>query len=335
MTELKIVLDFHGAQLTVSSTQASWVNKIEAMFAPFVAPNANPDLPDFSLVLKHADETVPPLPETPVAYAGPLPDRNEAKVFVHGETTIIALDTGIRTDIRHDLKRATAWLPSLHAKQFFGSCLMTVVDAALFNAGQQLLHAASMVNPADGSAILMCVPSGGGKTTTSLALARRGFALMTDDASVLKPTVDGFEVWGLPRALKVHENTRAMLAWLPDIKSEWDENGEKGYAVDILRDQIAVAEQKPHRLGSVILIGERSISGHNVRSANKAEVLIALAHDNVGIQETGMSRKAQTSFGLMVEALRQARCFTLSAGTDLDNLPEAVTNALAAGNARP
>ncbi|MDR3515919.1 MAG: hypothetical protein P4M00_08890 [Azospirillaceae bacterium] len=61
------------------------------------------------------------------------------------------------------------------------------------------VHAAGLV--IDGATMMLCAPSGGGKTTLALGLAASGATLLTDDTVAI--VKDDFSVVGLPVALRV------------------------------------------------------------------------------------------------------------------------------------
>jgi hypothetical protein len=230
--------------------------------------------------------------------------------------------------IDHGAGTADAYLRPGSQAQFFGSAIMLLVDAALTAAGQELIHGASLVEARSGLAILIVVPSGGGKTTTSLALARGGFRLMTDDASVLQPDRSRPRVWGMPRMLKVHRRTAELLPWVGPLTDKWDENGEQGVALESIGDRIAIATPAPVELGAIILLGPRSSGGSHVAPLAKSEMLTAIAHDNVAWRPAGMTPKAVRRFETFARTVAQVPAFRLSAGTDLASLPDLLRTAL-------
>jgi hypothetical protein len=318
-------LDFHSTVLSINSPAKQWSDRIRAVFPDFVRA-FNETSASFALKLR---ETANPLTHgLPLTYTGKMSDGQHADIYQNDDRTIIELEGGTSVEIGHTTQTATAYLAEGAAHRFFGTALMTVIDAALAAQGQQCVHSASLTIPGTDKAVLMCVPSGGGKTTTALALARGGFNLITDDSSVLVKQDNRFRIWGMPRALKVHRNTAAMLPWLGPLSDTWDINGEQPVEMATLSEKAGIAPDAVCELGAIIMIGERSPQGHVIAKTGKAEVLIALAHDNVGWRAEGMTPKAMRSYSVFAEAVQSVPVLKLCAGTDLAALPGLVDKAL-------
>jgi hypothetical protein len=326
MTDAALMLDFFGARMLVCGDR-KWLGPVRATFADFVADDprlaAGFNVKIQEIANTHIEHGLP------LTYEGPMADGNHCRIYESESRVVIEVPDGGVTVIDHAGRRAEAQLLPGSQSKFFGSVFMTIIDAALVAGGQQLTHAASLVDARSGKAILFCVPSGGGKTTTSLALAHDGFSLMSDDASVLVPDQDGFQVWGMPRALKVHVKTADLLPWVGPLEAIWDENGEQGVELHTLRGRIGIAPVKPAPLGAIVLIGPRSQAGNVVKPAAKPDILVALAHDNVAFRAAGMTPKAMRSYGVYARAVANVPTFELNAGTDLDALPLVLMEALA------
>lgn len=321
-------LDFHSAVMSIQSPREDWSNRIKAVFGGFVR-DYEQSRAQFRLGLHEDDNTEGRNHGLTLTYEGKMSDGQEAVIYQSDQRTVIELVGGTWVDIDHGRSSADAFLAKGSEYRFFGTALMTAIDAALAAEGQQCVHSASMTIPGTDKAVLMCVPSGGGKTTTALALAKGGFGLITDDSSVLVRQPNGFKVWGMPRALKVHRNTAQMLPWLGPLSDNWDENGEQPVEMTALAGKAAMAADAVCELGAIILIGPRSPQGHVIAKAPKAEVLIALAHDNVGWRASGMTPKARQSYAIFSQAVQSVPILKLCAGTDLAALPQLVENALA------
>jgi hypothetical protein len=195
-------------------------------------------------------------------------------------------------------------------------------------AGMNLLHGACLTVPNESNAIAICAPSGYGKTTTSLALARGGFGLVSDDASVIGAGDDGLLIWGLPRRLKVHRKTAALLPWIGDLPDAWNEEDEQPISTDTLRNVASIAEPHPTRLAAVIMLGTRSDDGHRMTRLSKSQALVRIAQDNVSSSVTGVKAWNRRHFETVAAMLRSVPVFELRAGPALDTLPPAVAAAL-------
>lgn len=318
-------LDFHSTVLSIISPKLEWSDRIRTVFPDFVR-DFNETSASFAVEINEAEK--PAAHGLPLTYSGKMADGQYAEIYQNDDRTIIELEGRTSVEIDHTAQKATAYLAEGSAFRFFGTALMTVIDAALAAQGQQCVHSASLTIPGTNKAVLMCVPSGGGKTTTALALARGGFNLITDDSSVLVNEGGSFRIWGMPRALKVHRNTAAMLPWLGPLSDIWDINGEQPVEMSTLAEKAGTAPDAICELGAIIMIGERSPQGHVIAKTGKAEVLIALALDNVGWRADGMTPKAMRSYAVFAQAVQSVPVLKLCAGTDLAALPGLVEKAL-------
>lgn len=327
MTETTILLDFAGSRFRVTADAASWIDRLHQAFSGFVSddPVATPHL---ELTIR---ETSTPswARDLPLTWEGQLPDGYAGRVFEADGLAVLEVADGGVLAIDHVERKAVAEFRPGSDARFFGSAVMLVVNAALAAGGQHMVHAASLIEKRSGRAVLICVPSGGGKTTTALALARDGFSLMTDDASALIPDAARPHVWGFPRALKVHRKTAELLPWLGNLPDRWDENGEQGIAIDGLAGRIDVAARRePVELAAIFQLGPRSAGDHAISLLPKSEMLVAIAHDNVAWRPAGMVPRAVRRFDAVAQAVAQVPTFIISAGAELATLPALVAAAM-------
>src|SRR5690606_25086245 len=147
------------------------------------------------------------------------------------------------------------------------------------------LHGAALQIPSRSAAMLIFAPSGRGKTTTSLALARGGFSLMTDDAIALAPGKGPGQqtvAWGLPRALKVHRKTVELLPELAPLASgTYDRNGEQAVKTALLAGIAPLAPHTPYPVAAVVVLRERTEGAHILRPLAKTSALTDIAEDNI------------------------------------------------------
>ncbi len=326
MTEKTTSFDFHGARMRATADNRVWIDRLHQAFPNFVEHAVTPTH-DFALTIRETMEPVP-TPDLPLTWEGRQPDGFMGRVFETEGVAALEIEDGGLVVIDHFRRTAVAHLRPQSHNQFFGSAVMLIVDAALNAGGQQLVHGACLVEQRSGRAVLICVPSGGGKTTTALALAHDGFSLMTDDASVLIPDAMQPRLWGLPRALKVHRRTAELLPWVGPLQNRWDDNGEQGISLESLAGRIAVIPTEPVELGAIMLLGPRSAGEHSVTSLPKGEMLVAMAHDNVAWRPAGMISKALLRFDVFAKTVTQAPTFVISAGLDLASLPALVAAAM-------
>ncbi len=327
MTDRTATFDLCGARLRVTADADIWVERLCRAFKPFLT-NDSPS-PAREFVLTIHETAMPDVShQLPLTWEGRQADGHMGRVFENERMAILEVMDGGISVIDHGAGTAVAHLRPGSQPQFFGSAIMLIVDAALTAAGQELVHGASLIEPRSGLAVLIVVPSGGGKTTTALALARGGFRLMSDDASVLLPDRVSPRIWGMPRMLKVHRRTADLLPWVGPLTDKWDENGEQGVSLESIGDRIAIAEPGPVALGAIILLGPRASGGSRVAPLAKSEILTAIAHDNVAWRPAGMTPKAVRRFEAFARTVAQVPAFRLSAGTDLASLPDVLRTGL-------
>jgi hypothetical protein len=213
-----------------------------------------------------------------------------------------------------------------------------VLDAALAEGGQYLIHGAALVMPGkDPRALLLLAPSGRGKTPAALALALSGFALMTDDAIIVSPTSTADEngpcrAWGLPRSLKVHEVTARLLPRVvPLLGDSWDENGEQVLTTQSLATLTAVVPALSVDVGAVAVIGQRTGQSHQVERLAKPRALQLLAEDNVFRTSVGVPEEQMARFAALTSLVRRTPTYEIRIGNDLATLANAVISGLHAG----
>lgn len=197
------------------------------------------------------------------------------------------------------------------------------LEFALDMDGQQIVHCAGLSFPDSDRTFLICAPSGTGKTTTALALARSGFALAGDDAMVLSRQGDDIYAWGLPRAAKIHKKSIELLPWLANVVGEhWDDADEQA----VTREKLGKAIPTDNRRLRVtdLLLLKRGGAETTLQPLQKAEMLAALAADNVRRAATGITPLQSRRYSMLARAVSKASTFELTATRDLDTLARAI-----------
>lgn len=319
-------LDFLGAGLTIYGRQ-NWLEDLAETFSPFVTREPLDSAP-FVLKLEERASLEAP-PSFDLTWDGTLPEGHQSKIYESDEEAVQYVEDSARLRIDYVAGRGEAQLLPGAWKHFHLLSIFLVVSAAMLRKGLHLLHAACLTHDATGRDLLIFVKSGGGKTTTSLALAHKGFTLSTDDASVLLDGEDTPMVWGIPRNMKVHINTARMLPWLGAFPDSWNRFGEQAVKLSQLEGLIGMVDRpRPNRLGAILFLGDRSGGDHLLRSMPKADALVAIAHDNVAWRPAGMTIRAQERFSALAGMVAQVPTFELSAGRDLATLPELISSAM-------
>jgi hypothetical protein len=273
---------------------------------------------------------VPPPADAPVLFDGCFPDGLPCVLRQVGETEHYAIDG--RASLVIGERQAWLTLPDGDRVLKHGSVAFRAISAALALCDQYFLHAAALVLPRSDAAILIFGPSGHGKTTTTLSLLPAGFGLLTDDATVLKRGAGGRDlVWGLPVPLKVHENSVRLLPWLSPLATG-RATARREYAVtpDMLSSAFGVAggNRTLHALRAIIVLGERSPRGHEMRHMTKSDALIAVASDNVSRDLHGISAPQRMRMKRITELLSAVDTYEFRAGPDLQSLPAVLLDGL-------
>lgn len=92
------------------------------------------------------------------------------------------------------------------------------------------IHAGCVVR--DGRAVLLAAASGVGKSTLTLALAQRGWSLLSDDYTFINPSSAGLRAWGMQTSLKLLPDAVNHFPELAVICPDKTLNGEMAFEVD-------------------------------------------------------------------------------------------------------
>jgi hypothetical protein len=106
----------------------------------------------------------------------------------------------------------------------------TLVGLASDALGVTVIHCACVER--DGAGLLLAGESGAGKSTLSLAIARCGFAFLSDDWTYLSHAGGQLNAWGLVTPLKLLPDAVLHFPQLRNLEPEVSLNGERAYEVD-------------------------------------------------------------------------------------------------------
>ncbi len=176
------------------------------------------------------------------------------------------------------------------------------------------LHAAGVVSP-DGRGVLLAGRSGSGKTTLCCALARSGWAYLSDDAVLLKQGTSGVEAVAFGRPFHC---SAAMFRHFPEL-------GGRNVAPLRAKRLVEMASLYPGRFRGVltpraVLFPEIvSEPRSRVLPLSRAETLLRLLRDGAGVLHDRASTAAQTA--LLAGISQAAAGFRLLHGADVHSDP--------------
>ncbi|PBB20979.1 serine kinase [Mesorhizobium sp. WSM4313] len=207
--------------------------------------------------------------------------------------------------------------------------LMMVLDAALDADGQHMLHTAGLTLPEKDGLVLIHAPSGTGKSTTSLALASRGFGLCSDDVMILNASAQGITAWGMPRKVKVHRNTAAMLPFVsPCLGEKWDAEGEQSVSLDRLGDIIRVEDVRARPVTALLHLARSADAETRLLPMARTDAMVALATDNVRTGMTGLLSLQKRRMATIAALVKAVPTFTLEVGASPAEAAELIQAAL-------
>jgi hypothetical protein len=270
-------------------------------FEHFLAPRRlkRPATPTVFASIRLGLPALPP-PGAEKLYSGPLLEEGECFFARLGDTYFMTFPGEASLEIDSLSGRAEMIVSPGHPKRATGSMAAIVIEFAYDHGGQQLLHTAGLALPGQDGMILVSAPSGTGKTTTALALARCGFSFAADDVVALRREGSRLMARGLPRALNVHRRTLAMLPWIP-VGDDWRSNGEQSLPLSRLAGAIPL-EDRELPVSRLVLLRRGAVSA--VEPLSATEALAALAADNVRGSLAGLTPLQSRRFAMLAEMAR-------------------------------
>ncbi|MBN9547917.1 MAG: serine kinase [Alphaproteobacteria bacterium] len=253
-------------------------------------------------------------PEGKLAFDGEVPMDGHCRMIdagsvfhlvFPGQQTVSIHDGEGRAEIRLHPDSKIKW-----------TLLMMVLDAALDADSQHMLHTAGLTLPGKDGLVLVHAPSGTGKSTTSLALASRGFGLCSDDVMILKTGVQGITAWGMPRKVKVHRNTAMMLPFVgPCLGEKWDAEGEQAVSLDCLGEIIRVEDVRARPVAALLNLARSADTETRLLAMARADAMVALAADNVRTGMTGLLPLQKRRMAMIAALVKAVPTFTLEVGS--------------------
>jgi len=256
---------------------------------------------------------LPENPEGKLAFDGEVPVDGHCRMIDAGAVFHLVFP-GLQTVSIHDAER---WAEiRVHPdSKIKWTLLMMVIDAALDAGGQHMLHTAGLTLPDSDALVLIHAPSGTGKSTTSLALASQGFGLCSDDVMILAAASESVTAWGMPRHVKIHRNTAAMLPFVsPCLGDTWNVEDEQAVSLERLGEIIRVEDVRTRPVAAVLHLARSADGETRLLPLARTDAMVALAADNVRTGMTGLLPLQKRRMATIAALVKTAPTFTLEVG---------------------
>ncbi|RWH72070.1 serine kinase [Mesorhizobium sp.] len=253
------------------------------------------------------------IPEGVLAFDGEVPFDGHCRMIDAGDVFHLVFPGQQTLSIRD--KEGCAEIRVHPDTKIKWTLLMMLLDAALDAGGQHMLHTAGLTLPGSEALVLVHAPSGTGKSTTSLALASQGFGLCSDDVMILRATQDGVAAWGMPRKVKIHRNTAAMLPFVsPCLGETWNAEGEQAVSLDRLAEIIRVEDVRARPIAALLHLARSADGETRLVPMPRTDAMVALAADNVRTGTTGLLPLQKRRMATIAALVKTVPTFTLEVG---------------------
>lgn len=186
--------------------------------------------------------------------------------------------------------------------------LTLILTTGWRRAGWVPIHAAGLLSPdaaAKGMGVLVCAASGGGKTTLTVAMVRRGWRSLGDDKLLLRSMGDGAVVASVKQMLNIDP---AVAAWFPELARIAD---EPAYSTWTPKRRVNLGRIWPHAPAAtlmpthlIVVSRHRGIGGIEVSRLDGAASISALLRQTVIPGDPSVARPITSAVAQVAERLR-------------------------------
>jgi len=176
------------------------------------------------------------------------------------------------------------------------------VGALILQRGDLPLHAASLVAPGAKAATLLCASSGTGKSTTSVALARKGWSVLSDDVTQIVRQESGLRALPGWATVKLWPDSCTLLGMDPESLPEYP--GLKGKRL-WLPPFIETMEKPIDAV--VVLSRQANLHAPEIRSQRGMEALSCLQAQTFRPKMIGPIGKGREHSDLIMALATQAK----------------------------
>ena len=313
--------DLNGVTLAIAAATEQQAAFLDPILAPLRCQV--PPAPDWIASISTTEMIEPPSSGARI-FEGPLPEGLFSIMVEDGDERILVVPGHFAMRFRRSIRTVEIDVVPGKEAELGGTAAFWMIDDLLPVHGRHLLHGAMLVDPVTERSIAVFAPSGTGKTTTALALARAGLGLAGDDALVLDASKGGFGLWAIPRKIKVHRRTAALLPWLAPILSDRWSQDEQAFDLQTLSTLIPLASPRQRKVELVIALAPPNDTGHAITAIPKPEALAAVVCDNLRIAPNGVDRDNAAAFAALAGFIAATNVVSLSVGPDPGTLSRAL-----------
>jgi hypothetical protein len=313
--------DLNGVMLAIAAAE----ERLAAFLDPILAPLSCtiPAACDWIASMSPVAEIEPPVGEDRI-FEGPLPEGLPAIMIQKGDERVLVVPAHFAMSFQRNARKTEIRFVPGKESGLGGTAAFWLLDNVLAAHGRHLLHGALLVDPTTDKSIALWAPSGTGKSTTTLALARAGLHLAGDDALVLDASTRAGGLWAIPRKIKVHRQTAALLPWLgPILANSWTAD-EQALDLGALSPLVALATPKPRQAELLIALQPPNNNDHVVAAITKPEALVAIARDNLRTAPGGVDADDAAALAALAGLIARTRVISLSVGPNPSTLSRAL-----------
>lgn len=313
--------------MRVEAVNPSHLKAFSRIFGGSTVPAVS--IPEFRLTVREGTPEAVPVGAATI-YRGPVFGEGACHFAKADGRHYLQVAGRVALVLERDGRQAFMTVASGHEERAGMAAGIFALQAAINATGQFLLHAAGVTMPGSDDLAVIFGHSGAGKTTTTLSLCDAGFGLCSDDTMIFRATAQGTTAWGLPRNLKVHRNTAAMLDWVaPLLSGEWNDENERPLRQVDLKGRIRFTPSERQRVAGLFKLERSGGTQSSVSEMGAADALAALAADNMRLGAPGLMAGEAKQFSALAGLVRCVPVFRLRAGTDLATIAPALMAALA------
>jgi hypothetical protein len=312
--------DLNGVGLLVSAPDETMAGCLDPWLAPFADRKGT--AADWTVRITVRPEL--PEPAGELLWEGMLPEGLTGRIHREGDNKHLQIPGHV--SLTSERTQKALQLTVCPGKEWVlpGSTSVSLLGEVLAGSERHLIHAAALLPPALEENVLFFAPSGTGKTTTALALAREGWQLLGDDAVVLGLDGDDVFAWSIPRSLKIHQRTAAMLPWIKPFITPWRDQIEQVLPINALVEQIAVGFPSQRCCRAIVILEPPNPDQHVIAPIDRAEALQKIVGDNVRMGPDGVLTDGMRAFHCLASLVQHVQTLRMSVGPELTTLGPAL-----------